>query len=76
MFLNDNVLLPYLKLVPIKKSKSSKISLDIPFIVKFVTQVIMQFGSQKSNHCQVKFMKILFKDKLNINQIFSLANLT
>lgn len=46
MFLNDNVLLPYLKLVPIKKSNSSKLSLDIPFIVKFLTQVIMQFGSQ------------------------------
>ena len=46
MFLNDIVLLPYLKLAPIKKSKSSKLSLDIPFIVKFLTQVIMQFGSQ------------------------------
>ena len=46
MFLNDIVLLPYLKLAPIKKSNSSKLSLDIPFIVKFLTQVIMQFGSQ------------------------------
>ena len=82
MFLNDNVLLPYLKLVPIKKSKSSKISLDIPFIVKFVTQVIMQFGSQIIHHsdavhleniesCKYELLEFLVYYSTNTNQKIS-----